>query len=157
MQLGFQSCDDRYKSAAQRIRICTEQWVETWGYCPNCGNARVERYPNNKPVADFFCLKCKEQYELKSTKNKLAAKITDGAYESMCRRLDASDNPNLMLLSYNVSDHSVTDLFVVPKHFFVRTMIERRKPLSPMARRAGWIGCNIRFGRHSLRGKNLPA
>jgi len=32
---------------------------------------------------------------------------------------------------------------VVPKHFFVRAIIERRNPLAATARRAGWIGSNI--------------
>jgi type II restriction enzyme len=32
---------------------------------------------------------------------------------------------------------------LVPKHFFVSGIIERRKPLAPTARRAGWEGCNI--------------
>lgn len=29
------------------------------------------------------------------------------------------------------------------KHFFVREIIERRRPLAETARRAGWVGCNI--------------
>jgi len=37
----------------------------------------------------------------------------------------------------------VTNLLVVPKHFFVRDIIEERKPLAATARRAGWIGSNI--------------
>ena len=31
----------------------------------------------------------------------------------------------------------------IPKHFFVPGIIEKRKPLSEHARRAGWVGCNI--------------
>jgi type II restriction enzyme len=37
----------------------------------------------------------------------------------------------------------VTNLLVIPKHFFSAAVIEQRKPLSPTARRAGWVGCNI--------------
>ena len=37
----------------------------------------------------------------------------------------------------------VTDLFLVPKHFFVPSVIEMRNPLSSTAKRAGWKGCNI--------------
>ncbi len=33
--------------------------------------------------------------------------------------------------------------YYIPKHFFVPDIIEKRKPLSQTARRAGWIGCNI--------------
>jgi type II restriction enzyme len=32
---------------------------------------------------------------------------------------------------------------LVPKHFFVRDVIEERKPLAQTARRAGWVGSNI--------------
>jgi len=41
----------------------------------------------------------------------------------------------------------------VPKHFFVRDIIEERKPLAATARRAGWIGCNIRLDRVPQSGK----
>lgn len=36
---------------------------------------------------------------------------------------------------------------VVPRHFFVPEIIEKRKPLKPTARRAGWIGSNILLSR----------
>lgn len=32
---------------------------------------------------------------------------------------------------------------MVPKYFFSTEIIEKRKPLSDTARRAGWTGCNI--------------
>ena len=37
----------------------------------------------------------------------------------------------------------VTNLIIVPRHFFVSDVIEQRKPLSAGAKRAGWVGCNI--------------
>jgi type II restriction enzyme len=47
----------------------------------------------------------------------------------------------------------VKDFFVVPKHFFVRDIIEERKPLSATARRAGWIGSKILLNRIPDAGK----
>jgi type II restriction enzyme len=47
----------------------------------------------------------------------------------------------------------VTNLFVVPKHFFVREIIQERKPLAATARRAGWIGCNILISQLPSSGK----
>ena len=35
------------------------------------------------------------------------------------------------------------NFLVIPKHFFTSEIIEKRKPLSSKARRAGWVGCNI--------------
>jgi type II restriction enzyme len=46
-------------------------------------------------------------------------------------------------LHYDPAGLAGTNLLVVPKYFFVPEMIERRSPLSPLAQRAGWIGCNI--------------
>ena len=103
----------------------------------------MSKFENNRPVADFFCTSCNEEYELKSQKSKFGTKVLDGAFRAMCDRLAASNNPNLMLLKYDRKQLEVTDLFVVPKHFFVREIIEERKPLASTARRAGWVGCNI--------------
>lgn len=61
----------------------------------------------------------------------------------MRERLAASNNPNLLLMNYDLERREVGDLCVVPKQFFVLDIIEERKPLGPNARRAGWIGCNI--------------
>jgi len=58
-----------------------------------------------------------------------------------------------MLLNYDLKQLVVTNLFVVPKHFFVREIIQERKPLAPTARRAGWIGCNILLGQIPESGK----
>jgi type II restriction enzyme len=83
---------------------------------------------------------------LKSQRGRFGRKVLDGAYRTMTKRLAARDNPNLLLMRYDRSSLSVTDLIVVPKHFFTPTIIEPRKPLSATARRAGWQGCNILLG-----------
>lgn len=134
---------DAYKSQSQKIRVLTEYWVESQVYCPNCGYLDIDKYRNNKPVADFFCSNCKEDYELKSKRDSIGSKIVDGAYRTMLERLTSSNNPNLFLLNYDLTSLEVMNLFVIPKHFFVPEIIEKRKPLASTARRAGWIGCNI--------------
>jgi type II restriction enzyme len=134
---------DKYKSLSQKARVLSEHWLDNQVYCPNCGNITIDKYANNKPVADFFCSYCKEDYELKSTKEILGTKVVNGAYRTMIERLQDSNNPNFFILSYDLRDFEVLNLFVIPKQFFVPEIIEKRKPLSPTARRAGWIGCNI--------------
>jgi type II restriction enzyme len=67
--------------------------------------------------------------------------------------LAADNNPNLFLLNYNLKELSVHNFFVVPKHFFVREIIEERKPLAATARRAGWIGSNILLNQIPQSGK----
>lgn len=131
-----------YHSVSQKIRVLTENWVGNEVFCPGCGRD-ISRYPNNVPVADFFCSNCKEEYELKSKKDSMGSKIVDGAYRTMIERLQSNNNPNLFLLNYNLQSLEVLNFFVIPKHFFLPQIIEKRKPLSQSARRAGWVGCNI--------------
>ena len=131
-----------YKSQSQKIRIISESWVKNQIYCPSCG-LEIKEYPPGKPVADFFCLNCKEDYELKSKQDCIPFKIVNGAYKTMMERLVSEKNPNLFLLNYSLKTISVVDFLVVPKHFFVPQIIQKRKPLSISARRHGWVGCNI--------------
>lgn len=133
---------DGYSSNSQKMRVLTEQWVDENIFCPNCGNAIVN-YENNRPVADFYCSKCKEDYELKSKKDKIGNKIVDGAYSTMIERLQSDTNPNFFFLNYDKNSFDVINFIVIPKHFFIPENIEKRKPLSQTARRAGWVGCNI--------------
>lgn len=68
MGLGFEETQTPYTSGSQSARAWTEAWVRGWMYCPNCGSSTISPFPNNSPVADFFCASCKEEYELKSQK-----------------------------------------------------------------------------------------
>jgi len=143
---------EQYRSASQKVRVLTETWVDDEIFCPNCG-MNVSHYQNNRPVADFFCPKCSEQYELKSKKDSIGSRIVNGAYKTMLERLQSYNNPNFFLLNYNLSNYEVLNFFVVPKHFFIPEIIEKRKPLSSEARRAGWVGCNIVLKSIPLAGK----
>jgi len=153
MKPGFEETQSPYSSGSQRARAWTERWVRDWVYCPNCGNQKINSFPNNSPVADFFCISCREEYELKSQKNRFGEKVLDGAYDKKCERLAASNNPNLFLLNYDLKRLSVVNLLIVPKHFFVPEIIEKRKPLAMTARRAGWVGSKILLGQVPDAGK----
>ena len=103
-----------YKNPAQRARLLTEHWVSESAFCPNCGHLRLEKYPNNRPVADFYCLQCGEDYELKSKQDSLGAKILDGSYKTKMERLQSGIHPNLFLLTYDLSSLYILDFFVIP-------------------------------------------
>jgi type II restriction enzyme len=134
---------DSYFSPPQIVRVLTENWVKENSYCPNCGEVQLNKYPNNQPVADFFCAYCKEDFELKSKNGNLGKKITDGAYKTMLERISSNDNPNFFFLTYQRINWTVNNFLIIPKHFFQPEIIEERPPLAETARRAGWIGCNI--------------
>jgi type II restriction enzyme len=132
-----------YVSQSQSARLWSEGWVRDNMFCPACGEEAINKLPNNSPVADFACGGCDEQFELKSQRGAFRKKIVDGAFRTMSERLRSLENPNLLLMRYSREALAVSDLIVVPKHFFTPQIIEARKPLGPNAKRAGWQGCNI--------------
>ena len=134
-----------YAGRSQRIRVMSEHWAGRELSCPACAHFPLTRFNNNSRIADLQCIACDEVFELKSKAGSFSVKVVDGAYHTMMSRLSHPASPSLMLLSYDRSRLAVAELWVVPRFYFVPSMIEPRKPLSATARRAGWIGCNIRL------------
>lgn len=147
MKLGFSEPQRSYISGSQNARATTEAWVAQTMYCPNCGNSSLNQFPPNLPVADFFCAKCSDQFELKSQKGKFGRKLANGAYATKIERLRSDTSPNLILMNYDAEAKLVRNITFVPRRFFVSTIVEKRKPLAPTARRAGWVGSNILLDR----------
>ena len=143
----------QYKSNSQKIRVISEYWVKQNGYCPNCG-CGLSEFENNRPVADFLCQNCREEFELKSKNSKsIGAKIVDGAYGTMIERINSENNPNFFFLTYNKLSLEVTNFLIIPNFYFIPDIIEKRKPLSDNARRAGWVGCNIKLNEVPINGR----
>jgi len=154
MDLSFNTVvAEGYKSPSQIIRRLSEAWVTENMYCPRCGYEKLEKFSNNQPVADYFCIHCRNQFELKSKNANIGASINDGAYHSMISRITSNTNPDFLFLSYQSNELKVTSLLLIPKHFFIPEIIEERKPLPPKAKRAGWIGCNILLNKIPTQGR----
>jgi type II restriction enzyme len=153
MKTGFSEAAAQFASASQMARVDTEDWAGSNMFCPNCGCASLVRYPANRPVADFYCGECGDQYELKSQSSAFGRKVADGAYDTKIERLASDTAPNLILLHYSREHRRVENLSVVPRFFFIPQAIERRPPLRPTARRAGWVGSNILLDRIPLSGR----
>lgn len=153
MQLNFQtSLATSYTNNSQKIRAMSEPWTLQNIFCPNCGN-KLSELENNKKVSDFLCENCLENYEQKASKHKFKNKVISSEYYSLINRLQAIDKPHFFFLHYLDWIFSVNDFFVVPKYFFVTEIIEKRKPLSVSAKRAGWTGSNILFSKIPNSGK----
>ena len=132
-----------YKSNSQRARVATEMWVTRNLYCPACPSPDLEPTPAGHPVADFACPRCGEEYQLKSKRGRLGARITDAAYSEALRATERNAFPHLLLMQYMEVPGPVIDLQAIPGAFITPTTLEPRKALTATARRAGWIGCNI--------------
>ena len=95
-----------YSNNSQIARILTENWVLNNSYCPSCGEIPLIEFENNRPVADFYCKKCSEEFELKSKAGKLSNTIADGAYSTMIERINSDNNPNFFFIDlYKTMDY----------------------------------------------------
>lgn len=61
----------------------SERWAQQRLYYPSCGLHPIARYENNRPVANFHCPGCAEEYELKSKRGTNGPKVPDGAFGVM--------------------------------------------------------------------------
>jgi type II restriction enzyme len=141
-----------YKAGSQIARVLSEDWCGRELYCPACDSSRLSHSRVNTPAVDFECPECGQYFQLKGFKSWNQKKIVDAGYESMLRAIRSDRVPNLLVLQYS-PDWFVRNLLLIPSVFFSETVIEKRPPLGPKARRAGWVGCNILLDRIPLDGK----
>lgn len=133
-----------YKSSAQIARVVSEGWVANNGYCLACEADSLGRVPANTRYTDFLCNRCGHRYEVKTFKRKPEKSLADGAYSSLMGRIADGTAPTLLLL-HRSDSWMVTTFTAIHSVFLTPSVIEKRKPLSATAVRAGWIGCNIRM------------
>ncbi len=131
-----------YTSRSQIARMVTEAWGAHQLFCAACDSDRVEPTPPNTKAIDFRCPRCDSAYQLKAGRQRMDSRIPDGAFSAMSAAIASDDVPNLLVLQYS-PEWYVTNLMLVPSFLFTASLIEKRRPLSATARRAGWVGCNI--------------
>ncbi|MHB1021395.1 MAG: DpnI domain-containing protein [Acidobacteriaceae bacterium] len=131
-----------YTSSSQKARVISEAWLAHFGYCLACSSDKLAPTPRNTRARDFECVTCGHPYELKCKNGKFGNHVNDGAYYAMMHRIQTATSPSFFLMECS-STWSIINLFAINRQFITSTAIRKRKPLSPTARRAGWIGCNI--------------
>jgi type II restriction enzyme len=92
---------------------------------------------------DYFCPSCDSPFQLKSQSKPIGSRIVDAAYSQIKRAILEDRTPDLFVLHYDLDSWAVRTVLLVPHFAFALSAVERRKPLAPTARRAGWVGCNI--------------
>ncbi len=137
---------DAYQSGSQKAGNVTEAWGADNFYCPNCSSPKLEWLKPNTKANDYRCPNCGFWYQLKSKKTQIGNLITDGAYGAMIEAINNDRTPNFFFMQYDPKTWSVRNVLLVPHFAIAPSAIIKRKPLSPMARRAGWVGCNIFLG-----------
>jgi len=148
----FQNTLLGYKSPTQITRKITEAWGSENLYCVACESPSLNPAPVNTEAVDFNCAYCHANYQLKALKSWNERRVPDAGYDAMMRALQSDSIPNLLIMQYT-PEWAVRNLILIPSFFFSPAAIQKRKPLSPNARRAGWVGCNILLSEIAIDGK----
>jgi type II restriction enzyme len=141
-----------FKSRSQIARVLTEDWGVRNLYCPACDVNTLVQSSANTRAFDYSCHGCNGGYQLKAGTRWSEKRVPDAGYESMVGAIRSERVPNLFVMQYT-ADWRVLNLLLVPSFFFTESAIQKRNPLSPTARRAGWIGCNILLSAIAPEGK----
>ena len=141
------SLGEGLKSASQRTRRMTEDWVTRNLFCLACGSNYLHPAPPNTPVFDHSCPGCCARYQIKGQKRPFGKKVLNSEYQLKLKAILDECAPHYAFLNYTDATWKVTDLFLVPGHFLGRASIKQRPPLKPSAKRAGWIGSQILLDR----------
>ncbi len=137
------SLAEGYSNRSQIARVVTEHWANENLFCPACPSDHLDQLRANARVRDFDCPDCKSSYQLKSSEKAFGRSVSNSAYEPKMRAIQNGQAPNYMFLRYSRQRWVVMDLFIIPGHFITPAIVEKRPPLPPTARRAGWVGSNI--------------
>jgi len=136
----------KYTSKSQIARIKTEEWAIKNLFCPLCGNA-LEPSSANTKAYDFICSNCSQKYQLKASSKSIGKKLIGSEYYTFIRAIEDESVPNFLIMEYSTKNDCFVakEVIFVPKVFITQEIIEKRKPLSASARRAGWTGYNLLF------------
>ena len=134
---------EKYHSGSQIARVATEAWAAKNLFCVGCQSSRLRAFRAGTKARDYFCPNCDVPVQLKSQSRPFGRRIVDSAYESMMAAIASDHAPHFVLLHYTRETWSVVDLTFIPNFAIPESAIEKRKPLSPTAERANWVGCNV--------------
>jgi hypothetical protein len=127
--------------------VVTEKWFVDNGFCPACKSDALNATPHNEKVVDFVCPSCASKYQLKAKSHHIGKSVANGAYQPKIDMIRAGTAPNWFFMEYDRKGWTVESVMLVPAHFVTPEIVQRRNPLKPTARRAGWVGSNVLIGK----------
>jgi hypothetical protein len=134
-----------FSSRAQIARLALETWAELNLFCLNCESDSLVRLAANTPVADFECANCRARYQLKGKDGRFGSIIAGAAYGPLMEAIQSGICPDYVLVEYDTRFATVVFGTAIRGSAITPDRVVARKPLSPTAKRKGWIGCNVRI------------
>lgn len=103
-----------YKSGSQIARVVIETWAEMNLYCLNCERDSLMRHPANEKSSDFYCSKCRAQYQIKSKNGRFGDAVTGAHYATTVSAIERGEFPDYVLVEYDLRRRSVAFVDGIP-------------------------------------------
>jgi len=107
-RLPFENTPKHWKSQSRISGQAGEKWCGKYMPCPLCNaDSSLIEFKNNKPVKDFYCKNCEEEYQLKTSKSfkkKSGKKITSSDFEKWFESISNNNQPNLLIIKYSLQN-----------------------------------------------------
>jgi type II restriction enzyme len=119
--------------------------------CPKCKHQRtLRKLPVNFRCADIICDFCGYLAQVKTTErvdvDSLPRSLMGSAWAPQKERMDAGIYFPLFIVAAR-PDRSAHAIYYLPTDLQHPDLFQQRRPLSPTARRAGWVGYILRLDR----------
>jgi type II restriction enzyme len=147
------SFGEGYTSRSQWARRVTEEWGLRQLFCVACPSPHLSAHRANTKVEDFLCPRCQRRVQLKAKSGRIGNQVANSAYQAKMEAIRDNRAPDYAFMAYDRGKMVVTDLLLVPGPFLTESVVSRRKPLKPTARRKGWVGSSIHLDRIPQKGK----
>ncbi len=132
-----------YTSKSQMARVMMETWVELNLYCLRCRSDKLRKLPDNTPLADFVCPKCDCEYQVKSKNGRFLDIVAGAEYRKVIAAVRSGRLPDHFFAEYDTRCSMLVWVRAIPGSLIAEERVVARKPLSPISKRKGWVGCTI--------------
>src|SRR5674476_97659 len=153
MKLGFEESQSSYSSGSQKCAHMDRGMGERVGVLPALRQREDFGLPKQQSAGRFLLYVLRRGIRAQEPEGKIRREGPGRRIQDQMRASRRQQQSQPLLMNYDLKSLAVVNLFIVPKHFFVREIIEERKPLAVTARRAGWIGSKILLDRVPESGK----
>jgi type II restriction enzyme len=126
-------------------RLVLETWAEFNLFCLACESDSLVRLGPNTPVADFECANYAARYQVKGKDGRFGSVIPGAGYGPMIAAVRAAVCPDYVLIEYDRRFATVVFGMAIRGSSITEDRVIARAPLKSTAKRAGWIGCNVRI------------
>jgi len=141
--------EKKWTSVSRIVGEAAEDCIITMP-CPICNEISLRKYKPNEKSKDIQCETCSCKFQIKATKHKnkpqSSLRLLGAEYKTTCSSIK-ENNVHYIIVLYSVAGtaYTVEDILFIDCVNINENCIIPRKPLSHLARRAGWQGCMLVF------------